>query len=171
MKSSKTSLGPSVRKIVARVEKVREAANKATKSKRRFADYRYLRSVLRAYIYFEDDDLLPSMVEIAPSVLITPVRANWHPLRVIIDASCKTPDLKKRSRWTRALEYAVAEKIDAKDLGRFFRAHNGVAGCADLASKIDRRRLRMSTKRGPASKRFRQLMPNRVLKITRSSPG
>lgn len=139
MKSPVSSLGPSTQKIIARIQKVRKAADKAARSERRFADYRYLRSVLRAYIYFEDNDLLPSMVEIAPSVLITPVRANWHPLRVIVDASCKTPDLKKRSRWTRALSYAVFEQISPKGLARFFRANGGIAGCADLASKISPR--------------------------------
>jgi len=136
MKLSNGSLGSSTKKIVARIKRVQRAAEKAARRKQRFADYRYLRSVLRAYSYFDDHDLLSHLMEIAPSVLMTPVRADWHPLRVIIEASCKQPDLRMRSRWTRALEYAVAEKIDPDHLVRFIRAHNGIAGCADLASKI-----------------------------------
>lgn len=139
MKFSKGSLGPSTRKIVARIEKVKRAAEKAARSQHRFADYRYLRSVLRAYIYFDDNDLLPYLIETAPSTLITPVRKGWHPSRVIIEATCLQPNLKQRSRWTRALEYAVAEKVDPKNLVRFFQAHNGIAGCADLASKTKAR--------------------------------
>lgn len=140
MKSSVASLGPSTRKIVARIKKVQKAAEKAARSKRRFADYRYLRSVLSAYRYFEDNGLLSYLTEIAPSTLLTPVRTNWHPLRVIIEATCIQPDQRIRSRWTRALEYAVAEKIDPKEMIRFIRAHNGIAGCADLASKTKPKR-------------------------------
>jgi hypothetical protein len=144
MKSSKSSLGPSAKKIVARIQKVRKAADKAARSKHRFADYRYLRSVLSAYNYFYDNDLLFHLTEIAPSTLLTPVRSNSHPLRVLIDATCHQQDLRVRSRWTRCLEYSVAEKIDAKDLVRFIRAHNGISGCADLASKTRLKRHRAS---------------------------
>lgn len=139
MKKSAASLGRSSRKIVARIQKVRRAAERAAKRKQRFADYRYLRAVLRAYSYFDDEDLLSHLLEVAPSTLMTPVRVGWHPLRVIIEASCIQPDLRMRSRWTRALEYAVAQDIDPNDLVRFIRAHNGIAGCADLASKIKAR--------------------------------
>lgn len=160
MKSSVSSLGRSAGTIVARIQKVRRAAEKAAKRKHRFAEYKYLRSVLRAYNHFDDDELLSHLMEIAPSVLLTPVRANWNSLRVIIEASCIQPDLRMRSRWTRALEYAVREQIDPNDLARFFRAHNGVAGCADMESKIGRNRAGMRRKKAPPSKLFRQAMSN-----------
>lgn len=140
MKSSTSSLGSSTRKIVARIKTVRSVAEKAATRKHRFANYKYLRSVLRGYSHFDDDDLLSHLMEVAPSVLMTPVRADWHPLRVIIEATCIQPDLRMRSRWTRALEYAVSENIQPKDLPRFLRAHNGIAGCADLASKVGSKR-------------------------------
>lgn len=135
MKSSIDSLGPSVQKIVTQIQKVQLVAEKASKSNGRFAAYRYLRAVLRAYRYFEERNLIPNLTQIAPSVLMTPVRANWHPMRIIIEATCQQPDLRMRSRWTRALEYAVAEDIEPEELTRFMKANNGVAGCADLASK------------------------------------
>ena len=154
MKLSKSSLGPTAKKIVARIQKVRKAADKAARSKHRFANYRYLRSVLSAYSFFEDNDLLPHLAEIAPSVLMTPGRG--HPLREIIEATCIQPDLRMRSRWTRALEFAVREKINPKELARFFRAHNGIAGCADLEGKTGPKRPRSGTKKSPASTLFRQ---------------
>jgi hypothetical protein len=135
MTSSKASLGPSARRIIARIKKVQKAADKAVGSETRFADYRYLRAVLRAYRYFEDYDLLSQLSEIAPCELLTAVRADRHPLRIIIDASCNKPDLRTRSRWTRALEYALARNVSPEDLPRFIRANGGIAGCADLASK------------------------------------
>ncbi|MBB4397187.1 hypothetical protein [Bradyrhizobium sp. ERR14] len=139
MKSSVASSGLSAQKVVAQIRKVRKAAEKASESDRRFADYRYLRAVLHAYRYFEGNDLLPHLLETAPSLLMTPVRADWHPLRVIIEATCLQPDLRMRSRWTRALAHVLAEDIDPQELSRFIRANNGIAGCADLASKTRRR--------------------------------
>ncbi|MBR0795646.1 hypothetical protein JQ615_09625 [Bradyrhizobium jicamae] len=125
----------SEQKIVERIAKVRKAARRASKSKSRFADYRYLRAVLRACDYFLDEDLLSQLSEIAPSVLMTPVRKSWHPIRIIIEATCHQQTGKMRSRWTRALEFAIARKVDPDQLPKFFQANGGIAGAADMASK------------------------------------
>ncbi|MBR0939244.1 hypothetical protein [Bradyrhizobium jicamae] len=129
------TLKTSEQKIVERIAKVRKAACRASESKRRFADYRYLRAVLRAYDYFLDEDLLAQLGEIAPCVLLTPVREGWHPIRIIIEATCVQPDVRVRSRWTRALEFAAARKVDPDQLPRFLQANGGIAGAADMASK------------------------------------
>src|ERR1700752_4087424 len=130
MKLSVASLGRATRKIVARIQKVRKAAERVETSKRRFAAYRYLRSVYSTYRYFEDNDLLRHLTEIAPSVLKVPVRKDTCALRLIVEASCTFSDLKSRSRWARALRYAVADNVEPKDLVRFIKAHGGIAGCA-----------------------------------------
>jgi hypothetical protein len=147
MGNSETKLPPSHWKIVGRIRKVRKAGARATRSEERFADYRYLRSVLRAYEYLSDNELLTHLAVIAPSELMTPVRAGWHPIRIIIEASCSRPDLRMRSRWTRALEYALARKVAPSDLSRFFRANSGVAGCADLAGKTGPKRRRSEVRK------------------------
>lgn len=153
MKSSHRSLLPSERKIIERITDVRKTADLVSRSKRRFSEYRYLRSVLRAYQYLADKTLLTAMMEIAPAVLIVPARANWHPLRVLIEATMWTQiDYRTRSRWTRALQYAIAREIDPDQLPRFIRANNGIAGCAELASKTRLKRGQLPTAR-PASKR------------------
>ena len=135
MERAGKSVPSSQRKIVARILKVRKAGDRAARSSRRFAEYRYLRAVLRAYVIFSDNDLLNHLVVIAPSELMTPVRAKSHPIRMIIEASCTRADLRKKSRWTRALEFALARNVSPEELPRFIRAHGGIAGCADLASK------------------------------------
>lgn len=136
MKISGKLHSSSEQKIVARILKVRKASNRAAVSTSKFAQYRYLRSVLRAYTFFSENNLLTHLVIIAPSALMTPVRAGWHPIRIIIDASCTQTDLRLRSRWTRALEYTLARNVSPDDLPRFIRANGGIAGCADLACKI-----------------------------------
>ncbi|MCA1530832.1 hypothetical protein [Bradyrhizobium yuanmingense] len=122
-------------RIVARIALVRASYEKARKDRSKTSDYRYLRSVLRAYEYFDQNDLVDNLAEIAPCVLMASVRSGQHAVRTIIDASCDDDDLRMRSRWTRALEYALTRNVAANDLLRFLRANNGIAGCADLASK------------------------------------
>ena len=135
--ADKTTTTPrSEQKIVARIDRVRLAYKKAERNKSKSAQYKYLRSVLRAYEYFDDNDLLDYLVEIAPCVLMVTVRSGQHSIRTIIDASCKNDDRKLRSRWTRGLQFALARKVPADDLPTFLKANNGISGCADLASKI-----------------------------------
>lgn len=155
MGHSETTLPSSHRKIVGRIRKLRKAGARAARSERRFADHRYLRSVLRAYEFFSDNELLSHLTVIAPSELMTPVRAGRHPIRIIIDASCNQPDLRMRSRWTRALEYALARNVSPDELPRFIRANGGIAGCADLASKIRPRKLPERRNLAPASQNVR----------------
>ncbi|WP_212260467.1 hypothetical protein, partial [Bradyrhizobium liaoningense] len=149
---------------IARICKVRRTYEKTTKSKRKFANYKYLRSVLRAHNYFEENGLLEHLAEIAPSVLMTQVRSGQHSIRTIIDASCDNVDQRKRSRWTRALQYAVNKDVSPADLLRFFRANNGIAGCADLASKIQIRSGLRPSKHGNQS----TLISKRCTSLTRS---
>jgi hypothetical protein len=154
MRHCKTPISSSERKIVDRILKVRKAGERAARSKRRFAEYKYLRSVLRAYKFFSDNNLLEYLAVIAPSELMTPVRANSQPLRIVIDASCSHSDLRMRSRWTRALEFALARNVSPNDLPRFTRANGGIAGCADLASKTRPKRRRPDVRKRPAPVTF-----------------
>ncbi|MGY4512944.1 hypothetical protein [Bradyrhizobium sp. USDA 3650] len=126
----------SEQKIIARIARVRASYEKARRDGSKSADYKYLRSVLRAYDYFDDHDLLDCLTEIAPYALMTPVRSGQHAIRTIIEASRANVDLRMRSRWTRALQFAILRSVGADELIRFLRANNGIAGCADLASKV-----------------------------------
>ena len=130
-----SSMTRNQRKIIERIRRVKRAGDRASRSNSRFAEYKYLRAVLRAYEVFADRRLLSHFVIIAPSELMTPVRADSHPIRIIIDATCTQPDLRMRSRWTRAIEFAVQRNVASSDLPKFIKANGGISGCADLASK------------------------------------
>jgi hypothetical protein len=58
-----------------------------------------------------------------------------HPIRVIIDAT-STADLKTKSRWSRALNYARHERKIWKDLRGFLEENGGPAGCAKQFAAI-----------------------------------
>lgn len=123
-------------KIVARIEKVRNARGRSVSRGGKLSEYNYLRGVFRAYKVFAADDVLDWLAKIAPSEFVTPVRASWHPLRTIIEATCDNQDLRIKSRWTRAMEFAPARNVASGDLLLFLHANGGIAGCADLASKL-----------------------------------
>ena len=142
MKSAQAAQAKNVEQIFQRIMRVRKAALKSMRSKHRFADYRYLRSVLRAYRYFEANSLLSLLRDVAPRTFETPARQNWHYLRLLIEATSCQRDAQIKSRWTRALEYALAQDVDPEDLVRFIRARSGIAGCAQLASKTNPKRRR-----------------------------
>ena len=142
MKSAQALQKQQVKRIYQRIFRVRKTAFKTMRSKNRFADYRYLRSVFRAYRYFEANSLLSLFRHAAPCFFEHPARASWHSLRLLIEASCCQRDPRIKSRWTRALEYALAQDVDPDDLFRFLWARNGIAGCAQLASKTNPKRRR-----------------------------
>jgi hypothetical protein len=69
-----------------------------------------------------------------------PWRQSDHPIKRIIDATSSEPDAKKKSRWARALEYALHERVSSKRLDEFFRSNGGIAGCARSIARIRPRR-------------------------------
>ncbi|MVT63949.1 hypothetical protein GPL21_02305 [Bradyrhizobium pachyrhizi] len=124
-----------VSQIRARLNRVRKVAKKITRSEKRFADYRYLRAVYRAFHTLGDDNLLPILARVACQEYSIPKRAGTHPLRTIIDATVTAPiDLRTRSRWARALEWAFDQEVRPDELIWFLKANNGIAGCARLAN-------------------------------------
>ena len=62
------------------------------------------------------------------------LRKGTSPIRVLIDATLPGADLKQKSRWVRALEYASSEGVPTAQFCKFVRTHGGLAGCARLAA-------------------------------------
>lgn len=117
------------------------AAEKASKSKRRFASYRYLRIVYRGYCKLEERSLLGRLRRVLARKFGTSKEPHQHVLRALIDATTQVRDKRMRSRWTRALEYAWNEEIEPDELIGFIKENKGLAGCARYAARaLPRRR-------------------------------
>ncbi|WP_342712891.1 hypothetical protein AAFG13_18205 [Bradyrhizobium sp. B124] len=124
-----------INQIRAQLDRVRKAAKKVGKSKKRFADYRYLRAVYRALHTLGDDNLLPILARVVRQEYNIPKRAGTHALRTIIDATATAAtNISTRSRWARALEWAYDQEVRPNELIWFLKANNGIAGCARLAN-------------------------------------
>jgi hypothetical protein len=68
-------------------------------------------------------------------------RKNKSPIRVVIDATCEQ-DRQTKSRWTRALEYAVAK--GARGIRKFLDKNGGVYGCAEKMAALQKKKLTSS---------------------------
>jgi hypothetical protein len=69
-------------------------------------------------------------------------RKGMSPIRVLIEATLPTATVKQKSRWVRALQYLSSERVRPGEFRRFIRANGGIAGCARLAARVDRKRRR-----------------------------
>lgn len=113
--------------------KVMQADARAAKSRRRFAQYRYLRAVYRGYCVLEEERSLKRLRKYL--LRHYDVSEEAHAIRMIIDATATEPDRQLRSRWTRALEFAWNQKVEPDDLLPFIRRNKGLTGCAHLAAR------------------------------------
>ena len=120
-----------VRKVILRVEKV---AKRAAKSKRRFALYRYLKAVYRAYSELEDQRLLRALKIFLACKYKISADYDWHSIRRIIEAST-SEDLRARAGGPVRWKYAGTEEVTPDQLIWFFGQNGGLSGCARSAAK------------------------------------
>ena len=100
--------------------------------------YEYLEAVLKLYADWKAGDKVKKRVPRLARLYKNEVklRKNTHPIRAIIDASSnQKADVK--SEWTRALQYALKQKSQVKNVGlkKFLEINGGVAGCASQVAK------------------------------------
>lgn len=141
-----TKISTSTRRalVKAAINRVEKAEARSAKSRKRFAHYRYLRAVYRAYCELEDKRLLKRLRRYL--IRNHQIRdEDAHAIRMIIDATTTRQEKRERSRWTRALECAWNEEVSPDELLLFFRRNKGIAGCARLAAES--LPLRRSTRR------------------------
>ncbi|ANW00079.1 hypothetical protein [Bradyrhizobium icense] len=60
---------------------------------------------------------------------------QWHSIRRIIEATALKDDLRARSRWTRALEFAWNEEVEPDELVWYLQQNGGLSGCARKAAR------------------------------------
>ena len=126
------------RQLRKTIDDLRELERKCFAARSRFAFYDYLAAVFELYVQLRrTNQAKPSARRIAKLFGLRNQKRS-HCIRVIIDAT-STADLKTRSRWSRALQYAWHERKASKDLRTFLRENGGPAGCADQFAAINPR--------------------------------
>jgi hypothetical protein len=69
-------------------------------------------------------------------------RKGMSPIRVPVEATLPSADLKQMSRWVPALVYVYSENVPPSQFRKFVRTRGGIAGCAHLAINVNRKRKR-----------------------------
>jgi len=126
------------RQLRKTIHELRGLERKCFAARSRFAFYGYLAAVLELYVQLRRRNRAKPLAKRIAKLFGLRKQNGTHPIRVIIDAT-STADIKTRSRWTRALEYAWRERKTWKDLDAFLRENGGPAGCADQFAAINPR--------------------------------
>jgi hypothetical protein len=108
----------------------------------RFAVYGFLKAIYRVYVDWKLRKSANRSAHTLAEKLDIVRRRGMSPIRILIEAAWPDADLKKKSRWVRALEYIYSENVSPSEFGKFVRTRGGVAACARLAVQVKRRRRR-----------------------------
>src|ERR1700738_1083528 len=130
--------------FTATIQLLISAAREAGQGRGRFEIYKLLRTVHRVHIGWKQRRSAKMSARALAADLSITLRRGMSPIRVLIEGALPQADVKQKSGWVRALEYASSENVPAKAFRKFLRQHGGLAGCARLAAQQNRKRRRPS---------------------------
>jgi hypothetical protein len=101
--------------------------------------YEYLKRIYNACNWTDPKEAARLARRVA-KVYKLDTRKNKSPIRILIDATSKQDRLVK-SRWTQAIEYAVAQRASGNAFKKFLEKNGGVSGCAKNMAALRKRKL------------------------------
>jgi hypothetical protein len=154
--SSNSKATPSLRAARdAEISHLRDAAEESLVSRERFRERALLVEVYDLYLRWVKDRLPKKRAQQLIKFYKPRVRANAHPITVIIAATVTQQDQKIRSKWSLALQYAHANNVAPEDLGDFMDQNGGMAGCAQAFGDLGKKKGRASKSNKKAKTRSR----------------
>jgi len=122
--------------LEVKIEKLAELERKAFGPRHgKINFYRYLKAVYSAWDWTSSKTARRVARRVAK---LYKVGTNRSPIRLVIDVT-STQNRQVKSRWVRALEYAMAKGIAGHRLIRFLKENGGVLGCARKMAKRARK--------------------------------
>jgi len=128
--------------LAASIKPAREAAARLKRRIGRFEIYDLLEAVYRIYVDWKKRKIAKRSTRLLTDGLAIERRKGMTSIRVLIEAAIPRADFKQKSRWVRALEYIYSEDVSPSKFSKFIRTRGGVAGCARMAVKLNRKRRR-----------------------------
>jgi hypothetical protein len=126
--------------LSASIGAAQEAASRVVRGTDNSEIYDYLTIIYSIYSEWRHQKRAKHSARLLAEAKKIPLRKGTSPIRVLIDATLLGGDLKQKSRWVRALEYANSERVPTAQFRKFVRAHGGLAGCARLAAMTNEKR-------------------------------
>jgi uncharacterized protein (UPF0335 family) len=96
----------------------------------KFGVREYLTDVFAVYLELESKNIVRKAIRRIIKLQKLSSQKTSHPIRVLIDASAGQEDRKQKSRWCRALRYALTWPGGVEKLRLCFKAFGGIAGAA-----------------------------------------
>jgi len=140
--ASRAPRRPTSPELAVTIQPAKEAAAGLKRHVGRFEIYDFLEAIYRVYIDWKCRKIAKRSTRTLADELAIVRRKRMSPIRVLIEATLPNADLKQKSRWVRALEYVYSENVLPSQFRKFVRTRGGVAGCARLAVKVNRKRKR-----------------------------
>jgi hypothetical protein len=128
--------------LAATIQSLKETVAKLRRRSGRFELYDLLEAVYRVYIDWKRRKIAKRSARTLADEMNIVRRKGMSPIRVLVEATLPSADLKQKSRWVRALEYVHSENVSPSQFRNFVRSRGGVAGCARLVVNINRKRRR-----------------------------
>src|ERR1700722_11192509 len=119
MKTTQTNSSRALRrstppKSAAAIQPAKEAAARLKQRGGRFEVYSFLTSIYRVYMDWKRRKTAKRSAHALADELNIVRRKGTNPIRILIEATLPGANLKQKSRWVRALEYAYSENVPAK---------------------------------------------------------
>jgi hypothetical protein len=116
--------------LIEIIKRLRAAEQTSFRGRHGRADfYDYLVRVYKVYMVWKNGKMPKTRADQVAALAGVKMRANSHPIRVLIDASSQG-DVRAKSRRTQALLFANEMDISPEELSSFFEKNGGVAGFA-----------------------------------------
>jgi hypothetical protein len=128
--------------LIKTIQPAKAAAARLRRRVGRFEIYDLLEAIYRIYIDWKRRKVAKRAARKLADQLVIARRKGMSPIRVLIEAVLPYANFKQKSRWVRALEYVHSEDVSLSQFRKFIRTHGGVAGCARLSVKVNRKRRR-----------------------------
>jgi hypothetical protein len=128
--------------LAAAIHPATEAAERPRRRVGRFKIYDVLEAIYRIYVGWKRLRVAKKSAYTLANELNLAWRRGMTPIRVLIEATIPHVTCKQKSRWVRALEYVYSQDVSIERFRRFVGRHGGLAGCAQLAVRVNRKRRR-----------------------------
>lgn len=128
--------------LAAVIRPAKEAATRLRRRIGRFEIYDVLEAIYGIYVGWKRLKEARKSAHALANELNLSWRKGMRPIRVLIEATMPTETYKQKSRWVRALEYVYSQDVPVERFRKFVSRHGGLAGCAQLAVRVNRKRRR-----------------------------
>lgn len=114
---------------------VLRSVEKATEPRGKDWALPYLERIYRGFRRWKSEGCARSMGRRLRKLYRLNGRKRVHPSRTLIDVTSPISDRKRKSRWTRVVEAADAERIPPNKFVEFLKKNGGLSGAARLIAK------------------------------------